>query len=72
MEHEELQTSAPLPEELRKELFRALVDIQDQGMSVADSRLQMAVQFLTGIDEVRTIEQEGIEKQWPPLSAHDG
>lgn len=72
MEHSELQTSAPLPEELRKELFRALVDTQDQGMSVAESRRQIAVQFQTDIDEVRTIEQEGIEKQWPPLSAHDG
>ena len=59
--------SEPLPEETRKELFRTLVDVQDQDSTVEDSRRQVAAQFRIAVDEVRGIEQEGITKQWPPL-----
>ena len=59
--------SEPLPEETRKELFRTLVDVQDQGTAVEDSRQQIAAQFRIAVDEVRGIEQEGIANQWPPL-----
>ena len=59
--------SEPLPEETRKELFRTLVDVQDQGTAVEDSRQQLAAQFRIAVDEVRGIEQEGIANQWPPL-----
>ncbi len=59
--------SEPLPEETRKELFRTLVDVQDQDSTVEDSRRQVAARFRIAVDEVRGIEQEGITKQWPPL-----
>ena len=56
-----------LPEETRKDLFRTLVEVQDQGSTVEDSRRQVAEQFLIAVDDVRGIEQEGITNQWPPL-----
>lgn len=60
-----------LPEDTRKELFQALVSIQDRGTSVEDSRNQVAGQFQTAVEEVRNIEREGIAKQWPPLTDGD-
>lgn len=61
-----------LPEETRKELFRSLVHIQDEGLSVEDSRKRIADQFRTAEEQVREIEREGIANQWPPLSADGG
>jgi hypothetical protein len=57
----------PLLEERRKEIFLALVDAQDHEMSVAQSRKLIAERF--GVDEsqVRDIEREGLDNQWPPL-----
>ena len=54
-------------EDRRKEIFLALVDAQDQKMGVPQSRTLMAQRF--GVDEsqVRLIEREGLEHQWPPL-----
>ena len=61
------QTNKQLSEDRRKEIFLALVDAQDQAMSVPQSRQLMAQRF--GVDEsqVRLIEKEGIDLQWPPL-----
>jgi hypothetical protein len=61
-------SNEPLSEDRRKELFLALVDAQDHEMSVAESRKLMAQRF--GVDEsqVRQIEREGMELEWPPLS----
>jgi hypothetical protein len=60
--------SEQLSEDRRKELFLALVDAQDHEISVAQSRMLMAERF--GVDEsqVRQIEREGVELQWPPLA----
>lgn len=51
----------------RRAAFRALVEDQDAGVSVAASRTDVARRFALTEDEVRAIEQEGIEAQWPPL-----
>jgi hypothetical protein len=56
-----------LSEETRKELFRTLVNNQDQGSNVETSRQRIAAQFGTAVEEVRRIEREGISKQWLPL-----
>ncbi len=56
-----------LPENTRKELFRMLVDIQDQGSSVEASRNQVAAHYQVEVEEVRGIEREGLQKQWPPI-----
>ena len=53
----------------RREIFSALVAAQDQGtMSVAESRKQMMDQFEITDAQLRQIEEEGLDKEWPPLN----
>jgi hypothetical protein len=56
-----------LPEDRRKEIFLALVDTQDQKVGVTQSRTAIAERFGVSEGQVRQIEREGIERQWPPL-----
>jgi hypothetical protein len=57
----------PDSEEFRREVFLALVEAQDGGASVPESRSRVAASF--GITEraVLDIEREGADKEWPPL-----
>ncbi len=57
----------PLPEPRRKEIFLALVEAQDQGMSPAESRKAVAERFGVSEGQVRQIEREGLDHDWPPL-----
>ena len=57
----------PLPEPLRKEVFLALVEAQDQGMSPAQSRQAVGGRFGVSEGWVRQIEREGLDNEWPPL-----
>jgi hypothetical protein len=57
----------PLPEPRRKELFLALVEAQDRGMSPAESKKLVAWRFAVSEGQVRQIEREGLDNQWPPL-----
>lgn len=59
--------SKSLPEPLRKEIFLALVEAQDQELSVAKSRKLITERFGVTDSQVRDIEREGLEQQWPPL-----
>jgi hypothetical protein len=56
-----------LPEERRKEIFFALVDAQDHEMGVAQSRKLVAERFGVSESQIRQIEHEGLDQQWPPL-----
>jgi hypothetical protein len=56
-----------LPEARRKDVFQALVEAQDRGMSPAESRKSVRERFGVSEDQVRKIEQEGLDKEWPPL-----
>jgi hypothetical protein len=58
-------STAPLPQ--RMEIFKALVEAQDQRLNVRQSRKAISDQF--GISEklIKQIEDEGIDEQWPPL-----
>jgi hypothetical protein len=56
-----------MAEEQRKEIFLALVDAQDQAMSVAESRRSIAERFGLSEGQLREIEREGLDRQWPPL-----
>ena len=56
-----------LTEDRRKEIFFALVDAQDHEIDVANSRTLMVQRFGVSENQVRQIEREGIENQWPPL-----
>jgi hypothetical protein len=56
-----------LSEERRKEIFLALVDAQDHDLGAARSRRLIAQRFGVTEGQVRQIEDEGLEQQWPPL-----
>jgi len=55
-------------EEKHKEVFRALVELQDTGCETESSRKRIADQFSISVSEVRHVEREGIQKKWPPLT----
>lgn len=61
------KTDEQLTEDLRQAIFLALVDAQDHEMSVAESRNLMAQRFGVNENQVRLIEREGMELNWPPL-----
>ncbi len=49
------------------EVFRALVEAQDGGMSVEASRQHVAERFGVTLSQVRQVEREGMDNEWPPL-----
>ena len=55
-------------EHRRKEIFRALVEAQDQNLDVSQSRTLISKRFGLSEGQIRRIEQEGLDGQWPPLS----
>lgn len=57
-----------LSDEFRKEVFLALVEAQDQSVSVKQSRADVAGRFGLTSKQVQDIERSGIDGQWPPLS----
>ncbi len=56
-----------LSEQRRKAIFRALVEAQDHGLDLTQSRRAVIERF--GVTEglLRDIEREGVENEWPPL-----
>ena len=56
-----------LSETRRKEIFLALVDAQDHKVDVARSRRLMVERFGVSDSQVRQIELEGMDNEWPPL-----
>jgi len=54
-------------EALRKEIFLALVEAQDQEVGVARSRRLIAERFGLSEAQVREIEEEGLDHERPPL-----
>jgi hypothetical protein len=56
-----------LSETERKEIFLALVEAQDRAIGVVESRQETAARFSISEAQVRQIEREGLEGQWPPL-----
>jgi hypothetical protein len=56
-----------LSEPERKEIFLALVDAQDGGMSFEQSWKFVTERFNITKDQLKRIEREGIDQQWPPL-----
>ena len=56
-----------LSEERRREIFLALVDAQDREMTVPESRQEVASRFGVSEGQVRKIEREGLDNNWPPL-----
>ncbi len=61
------KSAEEISEYRRKQIFLALVDAQDHGMGVALSRKKIAKRFGLTVAQIRRIEQEGLDRQWPPL-----
>lgn len=51
----------------RQAVFAALVEAQDQGQSVTESRSTVAARFHLAVPDVVRIEREGLNAGWPPL-----
>jgi hypothetical protein len=54
-------------EALRREIFQALVETQDQDVGVVRSRKLVADRFGVSEKQVKQIEEEGLDQEWPPL-----
>ncbi len=53
----------------RRSIFLALVSAQDAGgVTVAESKKQVAEQFHITKELLEKIEEEGVDKEWPPLA----
>ena len=63
----ENSSAEPLTVDRRKEIFLALVEAQDQRIEVPKSRKLVVERFGVSERQVRLIEREGLECQWPPL-----
>jgi ribonuclease HII len=59
--------SKKLSAEQRKAIFRSVIEAQDAGQSVEGSRKAVAKQYEVSEELVKKIEQEGSDKDWPPL-----
>ena len=55
--------------ERRRHIFQALVKLQDHGENVIRSRALIAARFQVTRSQIERIEDEGLEHEWPPLSA---
>jgi hypothetical protein len=53
-----------LPEPRRREIFKALVDAQDQDPNVSRSRKMIAERFGVSDGQLRKIELEGVDQGW--------
>jgi predicted transcriptional regulator len=52
----------------RQSIFQALVQTQDAGTSVPESKRMVAAQYHITREQLDMIEKEGLEKDWPPLA----
>ena len=59
------------PLERRPAIFAALVAAQDRCRSLHEAKQQVLAQFGVTWAIVEQIEQEGMNKEWPPLDADD-
>jgi hypothetical protein len=57
----------PLSQDERMKVFLALVEAQDSNMAVLQSREVVAKRFGLTERQVRQIEREGLDGNWPPL-----
>ena len=52
----------------RQEIFEDLVRTQDAGLPVARSRQMVSEKHDISEQQLRAIEDEGLDNEWPPLS----
>lgn len=63
----ESRDAQDLPIEQRQTIFRTLVEIQDTGMGVLAARTEISKRFSVTDAQIKDIEREGLDQQWPPL-----
>jgi hypothetical protein len=51
----------------RKSIFHALVSAQDEGDTVPEAKKKVAATFQITKEQLDLIENEGVDKDWPPL-----
>jgi hypothetical protein len=68
MKKESAMRTKRLTLQQRREIFHALVTTQDVVMNVPRSRQIVTERFDITEPQLRQIEEEGLEKEWPPLS----
>jgi hypothetical protein len=56
-----------IPVNTRQAIFLLVVEAQDKGRTVVESRAEAAIQFSVTVKDVVNIEHEGLANQWPPL-----
>jgi hypothetical protein len=56
-----------IDESRQRAIFLRLVELQDQGLDVQQSRERIAEDEELTIDQVREIERAGLTHVWPPL-----
>jgi hypothetical protein len=56
-----------LAEDRRKEIFLAIVEAQDQTMDVKQSHKLVIERYGINESQIRLIEREGLDHNWPPL-----
>jgi hypothetical protein len=62
-------SSKGLTVQQRKSIFHALVAAQDTGgVTVVESKKQVAAEFHITKEQLDLIEKEGVDKDWPPLN----
>ena len=60
-------TSKQLTEQERKAIFRALVTAQDELRNVRESYEKVTEHYEISQEQLRLIEEEGLDNEWPPL-----
>ena len=61
------QSDKPLTQAERMDIFLAVAQAQDDRMTVLQARKVVAGRFGVSEQQVRQIEQEGLDNNWPPL-----
>ena len=57
-----------LTKQQKRDIFRELVSVQDLGNPVKRSRELVSEKFEISDGQLKEIEDEGLEEQWPPLN----
>jgi hypothetical protein len=61
-------TTKKLTVKQRQSVFFALVETQDQGATVPESKKKVAAEYHLSPEQLDLIEKEGLDKDWPPLT----
>lgn len=65
-------TTKRLTVQERKAIFRALVTAQDEKSNVRESYEKVTEHYEISQEQLKLIEEEGLENEWPPLAESVG